>query len=219
LVQDAAYDSLPKRRRQELHGKIARVIEQRFPNIEATEPELLAHHYTAAKQPLEAIPLWQKAGSMALTRMALSEAIAHLNKGLDLVAALPSSAERDGKELDMRSFLGTAWIALKFSQAQEVWDSLQPALGLAKSLRRNDALLPILWGLDAHVTTTGRVAESIGWVAQILDAAEVYHDDRAGHYSAPREESGPHVGCGCRVEASHSSASSTEISRRRPHMQ
>jgi len=176
LVQDAAYDSLPKRRRQELHGKIARVIEQRFPNIEATEPELLAHHYTVAKQPLKAIPLWQKAGSIALTRMALTEAIAHLNKGLDLVAALPSSAERDGKELVMRIFLGTAWIALNFAPVQEVWDSLHPALGLAKSLRRNDALMPILWGLHAHVVTTGRVAESLGWVAQTLDAAEVYHD-------------------------------------------
>jgi class 3 adenylate cyclase/tetratricopeptide (TPR) repeat protein len=176
LVQDAAYDSLPKRRRQELHGKIARVIEQRFPNIEATEPELLAHHYTAAKQPLKAIPLWQKAGSVALTRMALTEAIAHLNKGLDLVAALPSSAERDGKELDLRTLLGTAWFALKGLATPEVWTSLHPAVALAKSLERYDALAPILWGLHAHVTTTGRVAESLRHAAQILDAAEVYHD-------------------------------------------
>jgi class 3 adenylate cyclase/predicted ATPase len=176
LVQDAAYDSLPKRRRQEVHGKIARVIEQRFPAIEATEPELLARHYTAAKQPLKAIPLWQKAGSMALTRMALTEAIAHLNKGLDLVAALPSSAERDGKELDLRSLLGTAWFALKGLAAPEVWTSLHPALALAKSLERYDALAPIVWGLHAHVTTTGRVAESLGWAAQILDEAETYHD-------------------------------------------
>ncbi len=50
LVQDAAYDSLLKARRQELHGKIARVIEERLPDTEATEPELLAHHYTEAKQ-------------------------------------------------------------------------------------------------------------------------------------------------------------------------
>jgi class 3 adenylate cyclase len=176
LVQDAAYDSLPKRRRQELHGKIARVIERRFPNIEATEPELLAHHYTAAKQPLKAIPLWQKAGSMALTRMALTEAIAHLNKGLDLVATLPSSAERDSKELDLRSLLGTAWFALKGLATPEIWTSLHPALALAKSLERYDALAPIIWGLHAHVTTTGRVAESVRWAAEILDAAEVYHD-------------------------------------------
>ena len=147
LVQDAAYDSLLKSRRQELHGKIARVIEERFPNIEATEPELLAHHYTEAKQPEKAIPLWQKAGSLALKRMALAEAIAHLNKGLELVAALPPSAERDGSELDLRTLLGTAWMALKGWSAQEVWDSLHPALALANSLRRHDALVRILWGL------------------------------------------------------------------------
>src|SRR5690349_20996944 len=59
LVQDAAYDSLLKRRRQELHAKIARVIEQRFPDIQATEPEVLAHHLTAAGLTETAIPLWQ----------------------------------------------------------------------------------------------------------------------------------------------------------------
>jgi class 3 adenylate cyclase len=176
LVQDAAYDSLLKRRRQELHGKIARVIEQRFPNIGAAEPELLAHHYSEAKQPLKAIPLWQKAGGLALRRMALTEAIAHLDKGLDLVSAQPASPERDGSELDLRCLLGTAWIARKGWQVQEVWDSLHPALGLADSLRRNGALLPILWGLYANVLTSGRVAESLRWVARTQEAAEAYHD-------------------------------------------
>jgi predicted ATPase len=74
LVQDAAYDSLLRARRQELHGKIARVIEERWPQTEATEPELLAHHYTEAKLLPKAIPLWQKAGSLALGRMTLTEA-------------------------------------------------------------------------------------------------------------------------------------------------
>ena len=87
--------------------------------------------------------------------MALTEAIAHLNKGLELVAALPASAERDASELDLRTLLGTAWMALKGWPAQEVWNSLHPALALAKSLRRNDALLPILWGLFIHVLTQG----------------------------------------------------------------
>jgi predicted ATPase len=99
LVQDAAYESLLRRRRQELQGKIARVIEERFPNIEDTEPELLAYHYTEAKRPEKAIPLWRKAGSRARGRMALVEAIAQLNKGVELVAALLASAERDCSEL------------------------------------------------------------------------------------------------------------------------
>jgi predicted ATPase len=121
LVQDAAYDSLLRARRQELHGKIATAIEEHWPHIAGTEPELLAHHYTEAKQPEKAIPLWQRAGSLALKRMVLAEAIAHLNKGLELVAALPASAERDGTELDLRVLLGTAWLALKGWPAQEVW--------------------------------------------------------------------------------------------------
>jgi predicted ATPase len=139
LVQDAAYDSLLKRRRQELHAKIARAIEDHNPKVAATEPELLAHHYTEAKQPEKAIPLWQKAGGLALQRMALIEAIAHLNKGMDLIAALSASVERDGRELDLRTLSGTAWMALKGWAAQEVWDSLFPALELANSLRRDAA--------------------------------------------------------------------------------
>ena len=131
LVQDAAYDSLLRRRRQELHGRIAKVIEERWPDTAAAEPELLAHHYTEAKQSEKAIPLWQKAGSVALGRMAVTEAIAHLNKGLELITALPASAERDGRELDLRTLLGAAWPALKGWAAQEVWESLDPALGLA----------------------------------------------------------------------------------------
>ncbi len=187
LVQDAAYDSLLKTRRQELHGRIAREIEERFPTSKETEPELLAHHYTEAKQPEKAIPLWQKAGSLALKRLALPEAIAHLNKGLELVAALPPSAERDGNELGLRTLLGTTWAALNFWQAQEVWDSLHPALGLAQSLRRTDALVPILWGLFRHVLNRGRIAELLPWVTQLMTAAETYGDPDlliVGHHAA-----------------------------------
>ena len=176
LVQDAAYDLLLRRRRQELHGKIARVIEERLPNIEATEPELLAHHYTEAKQPEKAIPLWQKAGNLALKRMALAEAIAHLNKGMNLVTSLPHSTERDTRELDLRTSLGTAWMALKGWPSQEVWDSLHPALALADSLRRCDSLMRILHGHWVNVLTRGRQAESLHWVAQIQNAAATYQD-------------------------------------------
>ncbi len=101
LVQDAAYNSLLKSRRQELHAKIARVIEERFPNIKTTEPEVLAHHLTEAGLAEAAIPLWQAAGELAVKRMAMTEAIAHLNQGLELASGLPrSSPERDASELD-----------------------------------------------------------------------------------------------------------------------
>ena len=148
LVQDAAYNSLLKSRRQELHAKIARVIEARFPNIKTTEPEVLAHHLTAAGLTEAAIPLWQAAGELALKRMALTEAISHLNQGLELVSTLPRSSQRDASELGLRTRLGTAWMALKGWAAPEVWTSLHPALALAKSLERHDALAPISLGTD-----------------------------------------------------------------------
>ena len=187
LVQDAAYDSLLKSRRQTLHAKIAHVLEEHFPTIRDTEPELLAHHLAAAGQAEAAIGYWQNAGKLALKRLALNEAISHLNKGMELVATLPQSPERDGKELDLRTPLGTAWFALRGWAAPEVWSSFHPALGLAKSLRRYEALVPILSGLWVYVLYQGRVAEALDWVNEMLATAEATGDSDlllVGHRSA-----------------------------------
>ncbi len=146
LVRDAAYGTLVRAARQQVHARIGAALERQAPEIAQSQPELLAHHHTEARQPERAVPLWQKAGELALRRMALAEAIAHLNRGLGLIAALPPSAERDGLELDLRAALGTAWMALRGWAAPEVWDSLHPALGLARALGRTDALLRILTG-------------------------------------------------------------------------
>jgi predicted ATPase len=123
-VQDAAYDSLLKSRRQGLHGKIALALEEHFPATRDTEPELLAHHLTAAGETKPAIDYWQKAGQLALKRMTLNEAISHLNQGMELIGTLPKSAERDASELDLRTPLGTAWLALKGWAAPEAWTIL-----------------------------------------------------------------------------------------------
>jgi hypothetical protein len=187
LVQDAAYDSLLRSRRQGLHAKIARVIEQCFPNVKPTQPEMLAHHLTEAGLAEAAIPLWQAAGELASKRTAVPEAIAHLNQGLDLVSTLPQSRERDASELGLRSLLGTAWLALKGWATPEVWTSLHPALALAKSLKRYDALTPIFWGLFCHVLSPGRVAEALPWAQEMLDLAEATGDVDlliTGHMSA-----------------------------------
>ncbi|RPI41588.1 MAG: hypothetical protein EHM59_19800, partial [Betaproteobacteria bacterium] len=76
LVQDAAYDSLLKVKRPGLHAQIARTIEERFPNLEDTEPELLAIHHSRAGHFERGATYWIKAGQRALSRMALKEAIA-----------------------------------------------------------------------------------------------------------------------------------------------
>jgi class 3 adenylate cyclase len=172
LLQDAAYDSLLKSRRHELHAKIARVIEACFPNIKATEPEVLAHHLTEAGLTNAAIPLWQIAGELASKRMALTEAISHLSRGLELVFTVPGSSQRDAGELGLRTRLGIAYWTLKGWAAPEIWTNLHPALGLAKSLNRHDALTPIFVGLVSTIFAQGRVAEALPWAEEALELAK-----------------------------------------------
>ena len=85
LIQDAAYQSLLKSTRQQLHQRIVQVLEARFPETAETQPELLAHHYTEAGLAEQAIPYWQRAASRAIQRSANVEAISHLTKGLELL--------------------------------------------------------------------------------------------------------------------------------------
>src|SRR5262245_63526076 len=94
LIQDTAYQSLLKSRRQQLHQQIAQVLEEKFSETTETQPELLAHHYTEAGLIAQAIPYWQRAGERAVQRSANIEAISHLTKGLELLKTLPDTPER-----------------------------------------------------------------------------------------------------------------------------
>ncbi len=176
LVQDTAYDSLLKSTRQEFHGMIAGAIEDALPQVRETKPEILAHHLTEAGRTEEAVPHWQKAGELSISRLAFAEAINHLRKGLELIAKLPPGRQRDTYELDLRSLLGTATLATQGWAAQQVTRILEPALPLALSLGRNEALLPIVCGLFWNVCSPGRAAESIKWAREMLRIGEATSD-------------------------------------------
>ena len=106
LVQDVAYDSLLKSRRQELHGKIARAIEEQFPTLKDAEPELLAHHYTEAGLAEAAIEHWQEASRRAMQRSAHIEAERHLRTGLAVLATMAETAARNRLEISLQNALG-----------------------------------------------------------------------------------------------------------------
>jgi predicted ATPase/energy-coupling factor transporter ATP-binding protein EcfA2 len=99
LVRDAAYGSLLRRRREELHARIAAVLEADFADRVAAEPELLARHLTEAALLEKAVPYWQRAGERATERSANREAVAHLKRGIEILARFPESRERDEQEL------------------------------------------------------------------------------------------------------------------------
>src|SRR5262249_48620518 len=102
LVQDAAYGTLLRGRRQELHGRVATALETHFGDLVERQPELLAHHLTAAGDTARAAQQWLKAGRHAAARPAYLEAIAHLERGLDLLHSLPESPDRDQRDIDLQ---------------------------------------------------------------------------------------------------------------------
>lgn len=148
LVQDAAYESLLKSSRRELHHRIGTVLEERFPGTVDTEPEILAHHYTKAGLTEEAVIHWHKAGQRAKERSANVEAISHLTQGIDLLGQLPNSEERIEQELDMQMALGTALMSTKGFAAPEVEGTFSRALELCQRVGKTPKRFSALWGVS-----------------------------------------------------------------------
>ena len=88
-------------RRRDLHRRIAEALEARFPETAEAQPELLARHFIEADLAERAIEYWLKAGKQALTRSAMTEAVAQLRKGLGVLAGLPDDPWRREQELKL----------------------------------------------------------------------------------------------------------------------
>jgi class 3 adenylate cyclase/tetratricopeptide (TPR) repeat protein len=168
LVQDTAYDSLLKSKRQRLHAELAEILEADFPDRVVNAPELLAHHYTQSGQLAAAIPLWRRAGELASRRVALQEAVGHFERGLMLLEQLPLSSERDELELSIREPLNAAWTGLRGWAAAEVRANATEILEVAKRHGKAHALGIGLWAIWVNTITQGRVADSLDWAQRLL---------------------------------------------------
>jgi predicted ATPase/class 3 adenylate cyclase len=146
LVQDAAYATLVRAKRQRLHATIAAAIEQKFPETAQTQPELLAYHHTEAGQAEAAIRYWLRAGQAEIARSATAEAITHLTKGLELVAGLPEGVPQWQQELELQIALGVALMAAKGWAAPEVGRANARARELCDRLGDTPRLFPVLYG-------------------------------------------------------------------------
>src|SRR5262249_34897878 len=144
LIQDTAYQSLLKSKRQQYHKQIARVLEDRFPETVETQPELLAQHYTEASLIAQATPYWQKPGERASLRSAYVEAVAHLTKGLDLLQSLPDTPERGQQELTLLLALNGALTPVKGYTAPEVEKTVLRARELSRQLEKTPQLFGVL---------------------------------------------------------------------------
>ena len=179
LVQDVAYDSLLKSRRQELHATIATAIEERFPSLKEINPEILARHLSIAGQTRGAVSLWRAAADLATRRMALQESIAHLHNALRDLAALTPSAERDRAELDLHAALGTAFMLARGWAAPEVEKAYARANELSASLTDTDESIWTLWGICVFRMVRGEIEHAREIGARVMALASPSGSRRA----------------------------------------
>jgi predicted ATPase/class 3 adenylate cyclase len=171
LVQDAAYQSLLKSKRQQLHRAIAQRLQEHFPGVRDAHPEVLAHHYTRAGLAEQAVAYWLIAGKRAGQRSANLEAIAHLTAGLEILTALPETPERARLELPLQMALGAPLIATKGYAAAEVERAYSRARELAGQLGETAQLFRVSRGLCYfhHVGARLRTSHRLG--EELLDLA------------------------------------------------
>ncbi|MDE3175032.1 MAG: AAA family ATPase [Pseudomonadota bacterium] len=181
LIQDSAYETLLKSRRQTLHRRAAEILRDRLAARATAEPEAIAHHFTLAGLADEAIEWWGKAGDQALRRSAFREAIAHLSKAIELAdreAATPTalSPQWQDRRVRLQSEYGTAVAWLRGFGADETKAAFARARELAEAAGQIEQRATSYYGV---------------WVGHLVRAELAAARERAEALVAEMQTGGP----------------------------
>ncbi|HMM90595.1 adenylate/guanylate cyclase domain-containing protein [Bradyrhizobium sp.] len=176
LVRDAAEAGLLKSRRAALHATIADVFEQRFPEIVETQPETLALHLTEAGLFEKAVEYWLQAGRKAAMRSANLEAIAHLRKGIEVLAHLADDTRKDRRELDFQFALGPCLIATQGPASPHAVATFARARELCQRLGDPPEELQIMFWLTTASVIRGELPVAEEMISPLLDLARAHGD-------------------------------------------
>jgi tetratricopeptide (TPR) repeat protein len=175
LVQDAAYVTMLKSRRQQLHAGIAKVLVERLPTLAESLPEVVAHHFTEAGLASEAIGNWRKAGQLASARSANREAVKSFEQALSILEAVPESQSTLELGFEIRIELRTVLVQL--SEVRRALAQLREAETLAEQLnddRRRGRVYnfmtstySLLGELDEALVTGTRALEVAGRLGDV----------------------------------------------------
>jgi tetratricopeptide (TPR) repeat protein len=185
LVQDAAYGTLLRGRRQELHGRVAAALETHFADLVERQPELLAHHLTAAGDTERAAHQWLKAGRHAAAQSAYLEAISHLERGLGLLHSLPESPDRDRCDIDLQLALAVCLLTTKGPAAAKL--PYMRAFDLAERSGSPQQRFDALYGVWQSTNMSGGSAAASPLSEKLLNMTEQERDDGLrlqAHHSA-----------------------------------
>jgi predicted ATPase len=185
LVKDAAYQSLLRSRRQQLHARVAHVFEDRFPIVVETQPELLAYHLTEARLDARAADAWARAGRAALGRSAMREASNSLSRAVGLLRGMSPSPDRQRLELELLGGLGVALTNTLGPASSEAQAAHERADQLSQKLGDRKARFRARWNLwrvyNVRADFDSAVAVGDALLAEAQADGDVDHEVQARH--------------------------------------
>jgi class 3 adenylate cyclase len=174
LVRDAAYESLLRVRRQQLHLQTARAIVAAFTDIAENQPEVVAQHFEEGGAADVAVEYWRRAADRMITRSAYQEAAAMLRRALALLPQLPPD---DGfVELELLNRLGVTSFVLQGGSSAEGHDAFELATALAANLPESETTFIASWGLCFSDYGSGRVEKALNEANALIELAERLDD-------------------------------------------
>lgn len=177
LVQNAAYESLLKRKRRELHERIAEALETGMMGSMEAEPELLAHHFTESGNYERALPYWLQAGQKAVAHGATIEALSHFRRGLKYLATLPESEKLIELEISFRVAMGVPLMSLEGPVSTIVADNYTRARALCDAIGDSEQQFPVLWGLWFNAMSSSDLNRACELADMLLDVARKRDDE------------------------------------------
>jgi len=172
LVQDAAYASLLRERRREIHLRVAQALEKKVAGAGIAEPQLLAWHFGEAGVPEKSIDYYLRAAELATGRYALAEMVSHLRKGVRQLTFLPDSRQKLQTELTLQVALGRALIDHHGSGNEEVRQAFERAHELGHMLGDTEQLLRVHDGLLNYHFTHSQPAVLLRYAGEMLEVGQ-----------------------------------------------
>ena len=161
LIQDAAYESLLKKRRRDLHRAVAEAMLAQEPAFAGAEPEVIARHCSKGGLPEPAVSHWLAAGQHALAKAANGPAVTYLRSGLEQLELLPGDFDCARIELQIHMALAPATSAMYGWAAREVETACRRAIELATAVGDGEALCGATWGLWTNYFIRGEMEPAL----------------------------------------------------------
>ena len=172
LLRDVAYDNLLRARRQQIHERVARALEEHFPSVAEAEPELLAQHFAQAGLVDLACNYYESAGDRSTARSNFAEAVAHFGTGLTQAGQLGEGPDRSRRELAFLLKLGPALAIVKGMQSPELEEIYKRAQATGKTLSDETGLFKATWGLWFSAIAGRNLEKARDWAEELVNLGQ-----------------------------------------------